>query len=106
MLRSVASLKLVIFHTKMAVTVFSETLETFSYIVAYLLKAITVELEKQPLLSNDRENCGYTRDVSRQRLGIHVPAETNTLATIEVLLETGLSVGPFREVISGMKFRA
>jgi hypothetical protein len=31
----------------------------------------------------------YTRDVSRQRLGKHVPAATNRCETIEVLLETG-----------------
>jgi hypothetical protein len=29
---------------------------------------------------------GYTREVSRQRLSKHVPAATNTQATIEVLL--------------------
>jgi hypothetical protein len=38
------------------------------YIVAYLLKARTVEPEKQPLLTNGSE----TKFVSRQRLGKHV----------------------------------
>jgi hypothetical protein len=41
------------------------------------------------LLCDDREIGEYTRDVSRQRLGKHVPAATNRRATIEVLLETG-----------------
>jgi hypothetical protein len=53
-------------------------------IAAYLLKARTVEPEKQPLLVN-----GYkTTFISRQQLGKHVPAATDTHATIEVLLET------------------
>jgi hypothetical protein len=42
------------------------------YIVEYLLKAKTVEPEKQQLLSNDS-----TRPIPRQRLAKHVPAETN-----------------------------
>jgi hypothetical protein len=37
-------------------------------IVAYLLKARTVEPEKQPLLRNDLKRNGYTRLVPRQRL--------------------------------------
>jgi hypothetical protein len=48
-------------------------------IVAYLLKARTVEPEKQPLPTNGSE----TTFVSRQRLGKHVPAATDTHATIE-----------------------
>jgi hypothetical protein len=52
--------------------------------VAYLLKARTVEPEKQPLLANGSE----TTFISRQRLGKHVTAATDTHATIEVLLET------------------
>jgi hypothetical protein len=52
-------------------------------IVAYLLKARTVEPEKQPLLANGSE----TTVVSRQRIGKHFPAATDTHATIEVLLE-------------------
>jgi hypothetical protein len=56
-------------------------------IVAYLLKARTVEPEKQPLLANGFE----TTFISRQRLGKHVPAATDTHATIEVLLETVFS---------------
>jgi hypothetical protein len=55
--------------------------------VAYLLKARTVETEKQTLLANDPE----TTFVSRKRLGKHVPAATDTLATIELLLETAFS---------------
>jgi hypothetical protein len=51
-------------------------------IVAYLLKARTVKPEKQPLLANGSE----TTFVSGQRLGKHVPAATDTHATIEVLL--------------------
>jgi ParB-like chromosome segregation protein Spo0J len=57
------------------------------YIVAYLLKARTVEPEKQPLLANGSE----IKFDSRQRLGKHVPAATDTHATIEVLLETVFS---------------
>jgi hypothetical protein len=56
-------------------------------IVAYLRKARTVEPEKQPLLVNGSE----TIFVSRQRHGKHVPAETDTHATIELLLETVFS---------------
>jgi hypothetical protein len=56
-------------------------------IVAYKLKAKTMEREKQPLLANGFE----TTFVSRQRLGKHVPAATDMHATIEVLLETVLS---------------
>jgi hypothetical protein len=43
--------------------------------------------EKQLLLVNGSE----TTFISRQRLGNHVPAATNTHATIEVLLETVFS---------------
>jgi hypothetical protein len=43
----------------------------------------------RPLLCNDCEMGGYTRAACRQRLGKHFQAETNTHATIEVLLETG-----------------
>jgi stage III sporulation protein SpoIIIAA len=43
-----------------------------------------VEPEKQPLLANGSE----TTFVSKQRLGKHVPAATDTHATIEELLET------------------
>jgi hypothetical protein len=35
---------------------------------------------------------GFTRAVSGQRLGKHVSAGTNRRATIDVLLETGISV--------------
>jgi hypothetical protein len=55
--------------------------------VAYLLKAKTVEPEKQPLLANSFE----TTFISRQQLSKHVPTETDTHATIQVLLETVLS---------------
>jgi hypothetical protein len=55
--------------------------------VAHLLKARTVESEKQPLLVNGAE----TTFVSRQRLGKHVPVATDTHATIELLLETVFS---------------
>jgi hypothetical protein len=64
--------------------------------IAYLLKARTVEPEKQPLLANSSE----TTFVSRQRLGKHVPAATGTHATIEVLLETVFST---RSVQRGYK---
>jgi hypothetical protein len=55
--------------------------------VAYLLKSRTLELEKQPSLANGSE----TTFVPRQRLGKHVTAARDTLATIEVLLETVFS---------------
>jgi hypothetical protein len=57
-------------------------------IVAYLLKARTVEPEKQRLLVNSSE----TTLIFRQRLGKHVPVATDTHATIEGLLETVFSV--------------
>jgi hypothetical protein len=44
----------------------------------------------EPLLYDDREIDEYTRPVSRQRLGKHVPAATNPRATTEVLFETGV----------------
>jgi hypothetical protein len=46
-------------------------------IVAYLLKARTVEPEKQKLLRNDSKRSECTRTVSRERLGKHVPVEKN-----------------------------
>jgi hypothetical protein len=42
--------------------------------VTYLLKVRTVEPEKEPLLAN----VSKTTSVSRQRLGKHVPATTDT----------------------------
>jgi hypothetical protein len=51
--------------------------------VAYLLTARSVEPEKLPLLANGSE----TTFVSRQRIGKHIPAATDTHATIEILLE-------------------
>jgi hypothetical protein len=56
-------------------------------IVAYLLKARTVEPEKQPLLADGSE----TTFVARKWVDEHVPAATDTNATIEVLLETVFS---------------
>jgi hypothetical protein len=53
------------------------------YIVAYLLKASTVESEKQPLLANGSE----TTFVSRQRLGKQVSGATDNHVIIEVFLE-------------------
>jgi hypothetical protein len=47
-----------------------------------------VEPEKQPLLANDSK----TTFVSKQRLGKHVPAATDTHVTIEVLLQTVFSI--------------
>jgi hypothetical protein len=43
----------------------------------------------EPLLCDEREMVEDTRDVSRQRLGKHVPTATNRRATMEVLLEYG-----------------
>jgi hypothetical protein len=59
----------------------------FIYIVEHLLRARTVEPEKQPLLANGPE----TTFVSRQRLGKDVPAAVDTHVTIEVPLETVFS---------------
>jgi hypothetical protein len=56
-------------------------------IVAYLLKARTVESDKQPLLANGFE----ITSVSRPRLGKHIPTSTGTHVTIEVLLQTMFS---------------
>jgi hypothetical protein len=64
--------------------------------VVYLLKAGTVEPEKQPLLANGSE----TTFISKQRLGKYVPATTNIHATTEVLLQT---VFPTRSVQMGYK---
>jgi hypothetical protein len=61
-----------------------------------LLEARTVEPEKQPLLANGSE----TTFVSRQRLGKHIPAATDTHGTIEVFLETVTST---RSVHKGYK---
>jgi hypothetical protein len=49
------------------------------------------------LLYNDREMVGYTRAISGQRLSKHVPAATDTKATIEELC---LLCGPCRDVMS------
>jgi hypothetical protein len=51
--------------------------------VTYLLKARSVEPQKRSLLANGPE----TTFVSSQRLGKHVPASSDTHATVEVLLE-------------------
>jgi hypothetical protein len=59
--------------------------------VAYLLKARTVEPEKQPLLAKGSEIIF----VSRQRLGQHFPAATDTHATEEQCFLRG----PYRGVI-------
>jgi hypothetical protein len=55
--------------------------------VEYLLKARTVEPEKQPLLANVSE----ATFVSRQLLGKHVPVATDKHKTIKVLLQTVFS---------------
>lgn len=51
----------------------------------------------EPLLCNDGEMDGYTRAVSGQWVCKQIPSETNTYATIEVLLDTSCSVGPCRD---------
>jgi hypothetical protein len=77
------------------------------HIVAYLLKASTVEAEKQPLLGNgpcirSREmrhiRCDITQVfsvvrpalVANQRRGKHISAAVNQHATIEGLLGNGV----------------
>jgi hypothetical protein len=50
--------------------------------VCFVLESI------EPLLCNGSEISKYTGAVSRQRFHKHVPATTDTHATIEVLLET------------------
>jgi hypothetical protein len=45
----------------------------------------------EPLLCDNSEIRKYIIRVSMQRLGKHVPREANRRATIEVLLETGVS---------------
>jgi hypothetical protein len=55
--------------------------------VAYLLKARTVEPEKQLLLANSSE----TTFISMQWLGKHVPVATDMHTMTEVLLETVFS---------------
>jgi hypothetical protein len=44
------------------------------------------------LLCNRRINNGVMQPVSRQRVGKHVPAETNTNTEIELLLEKVFSI--------------
>jgi hypothetical protein len=51
----------------------------------------------EPLLCNNHDVGGYSRAVSWQRLGKHVPAATDTNATIEQLC---FLCGPCRDVIS------
>jgi hypothetical protein len=51
-----------------------------------------------PFLCNKRINNGVMQPVSRQRIGKHVPAATNTHITIELLLKRVFSV---RSVHSG-----
>jgi hypothetical protein len=53
-----------------------------------------------PLLCNDREMGGYTRTVCGKRLGKHVPAATDTYATIE---EFCFQFGPCWDVIRKVK---
>jgi hypothetical protein len=65
------------------------------YTVAYLLRAKTVEPEKQPLLANGSE----TTFVSRQLLGKHIPAATGMNTIIQVLLETVFSIRSVQRVI-------
>jgi hypothetical protein len=62
--------------------------------VTYLLKARTVEPEKQPLLANGCK----TTILSRQRLIKNVPAATDKHATIEVLLGTVFSTRSVQKV--------
>jgi hypothetical protein len=61
-------------------------------IVAYLLKARIMDLEKHPLLTNGSE----TTFVSRRQLGKHVPGATDNHTTTEVLLETVFSIRPIQ----------
>jgi hypothetical protein len=57
------------------------------YIAAYLLKARTVEPEKQSLLANGSK----TAIVSRERLGKYVSMATDKHVATEVVLETVFS---------------
>jgi hypothetical protein len=57
-------------------------------IVAYFFKAGTMEPDKQPLLGKGSE----TTIVSRQWLGIHIPATMDTHPTIKVVLVTVFSI--------------
>jgi hypothetical protein len=79
--------------------------------VAYRPTAKRWTCKQQPLLGNasnihSRNNRravlseARVPTVSRQRLCKQAPAETNTHAIIEVLFETGFSVGPCRDVIT------
>jgi hypothetical protein len=58
--------------------------------VAWLLKARTVESEKQPLLANGSETLFFCR----QRLAKQLPAATDKHVTTEILLETVFSTRP------------
>jgi hypothetical protein len=61
----------------------------------YLLKARTMEPEKQLLLANGSE----TTFVSRQRLRKHVPAATDTHATREILFKRRFLLDTCKRVI-------
>jgi hypothetical protein len=59
---------------------------------------LTIVYRVQPLLCNNRINNDFMQPVSRQQIGKHVPAATNTHRRIELLLETVFST---RSVQSG-----
>jgi hypothetical protein len=54
-----------------------------------------------PLLCNDHEINTYARTVSRQRLGKHIPAATDTNAAIDVGWKRGFLLSPCLRVING-----
>jgi hypothetical protein len=59
--------------------------------VANLVSVPYILWHVDPLLGNGREMGGYTRAISGQGLGKHVPTAKNRRATIELLLEAGFS---------------
>jgi hypothetical protein len=58
-----------------------------------------MDIRVEPLLCNDREISKYTRAVSRQRLGKHFHAATDTHVTIKLQLETVFSSRSVKGVI-------
>jgi hypothetical protein len=55
----------------------------YDIILKTTIRTVTIIFYRiEPLLCNDCEMGGYTMDVSGQRLGKHVPAATDTHATM------------------------
>jgi hypothetical protein len=72
----------------------------------YWLCLVLILWRVEPLLCNDREISKYTKAVCRQRFGKHVPAVTDTNATMVQQQRLCFLRGPCREVIRQTRVRA